>query len=1252
MLLLPLVGGLVSNPPLQSILSISPTSISAPPGLAGTVITTFTATMSNSNSPPFAGTWSISGGNAALFSTNSTTGACAYSTSVGTGNYNFLVTARPSNSLISPLTSTVNITVANTLLLINGSTLPATIPAGDEFWIGVRNGAGSAHDQVRLLDSSNGIWNTYPADYDLPAGNTDDVMTLTNGGRAAVPPGSYSLVLLSPYPSVAANLPITVTNAIQEPFPWMSAANDMLTYYPYATTGRIAGANYWGSGQVVSGTIVTFGPSIWAGNGQAGPTDITIQWILSGSISGVITDLLFSASGTQGGGPSHFTGSPAQPTLTLNTTLLQDGSYILHAKVIDTADSSGNNWAPLQLEIFPIPVIIMNNPSASVHNPALPHTIPSANYYGNNRSNTPNTQIDYLNYQGLPQLNNAAPFPDTTIIPPSNSVNLRNPANWYVATVGDGWPTEYFPAGMFWTSNRTPQGGIFKADWITKNGAGVTVEDSYPYMKTTSFLDGGRNQNMLAGVTLLAATPSGSPFSAPWTGVDMSGRLFTYTNQGTLTTIAGYKRDGTKLPMFWSDSSNPEVPNTILVGTIDTNPLYTFGDMSGPHDLHWDPRDPEICYLARPLDHFIVKINFHTQTLNSVSYGLSNPLLQRYAGYDGGLNNDGSWGYADGPALSTGSNGAQFGGPYSICIQSVAGISGHPIGTMYVADNYNGLIRQISPGTLDINGNLTAACTVTTLVGLHGGSSPPCADASGHLGAFFNNTLSATDTYNVTSLTQSGVNGIVILTTPSKVAGVGWKVTVQVNGNNYRDNNFSSLETSTYAVYTVVTFTDSQHFTININPIPTSGPITLVVYNSDIYSSPSQVTFANAYAAYPGFLRMSSAGDIIVGESWYNHMLRRIWLSGPNVGTLTRIGPFGNVALPVGLTWGTHDVDTIGTCGPLDDIVFFKTDSAPGSAESIWRASIDGSYSSNFIGDMQKAFPIQGTGGGGHYPWAIAFSRTEARIISLGLNGVLFSWHARQGTEPNNTIDAYMARYLLAGDGYSEAYLPRDPWLKGTHSQLPYGLRPSFAALWAENACHWFGANVLPTIDDLWSLYPNDFAPFSGSLAQYIQNGLGGIVTRPEFAIDDEAAPTNAPYSAPVPGRLLAQIIYFLRRQSLQGSGFGGPNTLYQRPPMSLDFVRPNITVQSGDPTRISSTSIRVRWTTNKNTIGVIVAGTTNSHGKVWPYNLWTSLETSYTTSHDQTLTGIPAAPTPTYIVVVTIDKAGNWNRSQEFAVS
>ena len=85
------------------------------------------------------------------------------------------------------------------------------------------------------------------------------------------------------------------------------------------------------------------------------------------------------------------------------------------------------------------------------------------------------------------------------------------------------------------------------------------------------------------------------------------------------------------------------------------------------------PRRHHICYVSQTVDQCIIKVNFHTQTLGGINYSATNPLCQRYAGYKGGMNADGVGGYADGVALSTGTNGAQFNGVYSITMQHRTG---------------------------------------------------------------------------------------------------------------------------------------------------------------------------------------------------------------------------------------------------------------------------------------------------------------------------------------------------------------------------------------------------------------------------------------------------------------------------------------------------------------------------------------------------------------------------------------------------
>jgi len=66
----------------------------------------------------------------------------------------------------------------------------------------------------------------------------------------------------------------------------------------------------------------------------------------------------------------------------------------------------------------------------------------------------------------------------------------------------------------------------------------------------------------------------------------------------------------------------------------------------------------------------------------------------------------------------------------------------------------------------------------------------------------------------------------------------------------------------------------------------------------------------------------------------------------------------------------------------------------------------------------------------------------------------------------------------------------------------------------------------------------------------------------------------------------------------------------------------------------LSNTSIQVIRTIDKKTIGLIAAGTPNSQaaayiGMAHPFNLCSPLESTYGTSHSETVTGIPASPNP-----------------------
>ena len=274
----------------------------------------------------------------------------------------------------------------------------------------------------------------------------------------------------------------------------------------------------------------------------------------------------------------------------------------------------------------------------------------------------------------------------------------------------------------------------------------------------------------------------------------------------------------------------------------------------------------------------------------------------------------------------------------------------------------------------------------------------------------------------------------------SPITGVGWKLTVQDNGVDYQDSNPPGGFEHFYGIYTVSSFIDSQHFSVTMNPVPNNiDTLTTTIYTMDTYSSPTPVSFANAYTAYPQVIRLTSTGDIVLGEAWYQ-MARRIWLSGPNANTVTRIGVFGDLAIASNLVWYWHDIDDVGACGPVDDIVMFKADSNPGSAAVIWCWAIDGSYNGRFYGDSTGAVFEEGFGGGGHYPWAFAFSKTQARILSMGESDTgVYSWRPLQAGDPPLTYDQTIGPAGLAN--WTKGTIPVFRLASGRHS-LHYTVNP------------------------------------------------------------------------------------------------------------------------------------------------------------------------------------------------------------------
>ena len=173
--------------------------------------------------------------------------------------------------------------------------------------------------------------------------------------------------------------------------------------------------------------------------------------------------------------------------------------------------------------------------------------------------------------------------------------------------------------------------------------------------------------------------------------------------------------------------------------------------------------------------------------------------------------------------------------------------------------------------------------------------------------------------------------------------------------------------------------------------------------------------FADSYAMAPQVLRVTSTGNLVLGEAW-SLAIRYVDLTAQ---TVRRVGIFGaqphtrmieggKLIGPNSNIWFWMDVDSRGTCGPVDDIILFQL-TGFASAELIWRLSIDGNYSKAFGGDT--GYLPEQIGGGGHYPWVIAISRTQARIITGGAaNQGLFLWRAKQPSDPVIDLEELQSR--------------------------------------------------------------------------------------------------------------------------------------------------------------------------------------------------------------------------------------------------
>jgi hypothetical protein len=1253
------------------------------------------------------------------------------------------------------------VTLPALTMTVNGSANPdgagLAIIAGDNVHVQVTGIASGTNILVKLFDSSNTQYNLVPSGgYVAYAGSTVDIQMALSVRNANF--GFSQPIGLNAYSFVGGTTPgIYHVNLYFDSAPTTVQATVSFTIHPWVPVPFPLNSpllNNGNTGLFQPVIVAAAGGTILAGNnGQqqciAVSGNISLSIYIhapSGGFSPLPTNITFQFYAVDGSLAKHNIGSVyagnTPSVASFDTHGLSDGSYVVTGQIIDIADTSGGNWTAANFVVTGALLIVQNGPTAML--PGNTYSIPCI--YSPTNPRTGSQGITAIPYRGVPVAAANVPYPSDVaaggnyLLPVYNSsspfnsspASARRPPNGFYWEGVDGIRTlEYkSPMGFYQTS----AGGIFCGAFAGKTSGNGSIESSYPSVAAGSYSDGPRNSNQTTNFTTPGASPTTGPFAAGgpfsgyhWTFIQEDGRLGLMNLAGTKLTIAGYKRDPAQLATDWLNAglpNTPEWPNTVMVGGIDPLPMYTFGDFGGgAADFCWDPRDPYICYVSQTVDHCIIKCNFHSQTYNGVTYGPTFPLCQRYAGYKGGVLGDGNGGYVNGGAgRALGSvtggvqnaDGAQFSGLYSICMMQRTD-GAYPQGTMFVADNYNGLIRIISAETLDVNGNQATISTVSTLVGLAGGAMPPAgANNTNTTNNFYLNVLGlSTAPIAVTSIAwvgSPGTTAAIVLAAASPVTSNGWRITLYQNGALYNDGSSWPNTGRTYGIYTLSQFTDPQHFHIGIASLPT-GTITVTVEAGDTYSAPLPISIAasNCYTAYPNTIRMTSKGHILLMETWMNGLVRLIALSsagGETANTIRRVGCFGSnpTNAQSNTTFGWIDVDTgvtttagsffdpspgatvsspgIGVTGPQDDIVVFKEDSNPGSAAWATRLSLAGVDVSGGAGSWfpegGSDFPNEGSGGVGHYPWGFCFSRTVFRIFSFGLDPTgWYQWRCAVSSDPNpGSADAIGGVGTVPSQFYPFTWVDVGwvMWIQGTRAIFPCGFRPAIAAMMGADGLHYYGANTGPTVDDLGQSYPS----FSNNaaLASFIQNGFLGSVKYPEFSFDDDAT---------TPGRPLAALMYFIRRQSLAGSWptltpalFGyqsadGSGVLEASGQWSLNFIRPTITITSPGavPQRINPTSIRVQWHTDKYTLGIICAGTPNSNkgnsfgfGLPARYNLWTTLEMDntalYGTTHDVTITGLPDSTLspggfpngPTSVAVLVIDRAGNWNLSANYSIS
>ncbi|MBV8293492.1 MAG: hypothetical protein JOY55_17070 [Mycobacterium sp.] len=1141
--------------PTPTGVTFTPTVASLPDNAAaGTMVAAVSVSMSDGSA--FTGNLAASPAGIVTMSGNNLVLARALN-SADDGSQTWIVTATENGVTVSS-SIVVKVTAVKpaAAITVDGSG-NATVSPGASITVAVANGPGTTTDWIGLSVTGSADTAFLSWDY-LNGTQTAPASGLTSASIQMTAPataGSYEArFYFNDGYTVLARTPFTVAAAAPPPPP----ATPLWSHDTFDGAGHYA---------------------IWKTYiANPSPPTVLSAYPVTGSIT--VDGFFFFVTPANGSVVAQWTlnGAPISPYMTgpsfaftIDTTQYPDGTYVLGMRWIE-CNSPGITAA--QLVNLPFQIVILNHGTNTGA-----QTVPLIDS-GYNLLLV-SDGIDFIKYPGTPQHNNAYPYPTPTFMPPSGDPSLRSETNWFHEAISEPNCGEYYNNPQLYT---TTQGGVVGLGFTPETG--ITVAEAYPGVSLHNYMDGGRDDNMVSPYANFVEAPVNSPWVDSnghpiWVGCDLGGRVFTLDHTGTAATIAGVKRDRSQLPLEYGNDA--QVKSTqIFVGTIGTP---SFGDIGNANDLCFDPRNPLILYVTKVLDCCIVKIDFTSS--------LTNPTITRYAGQDG------TPGYQDGRATEAVSGAAPvalFNQPFSIVMANGVNPPDVPAGTMYVTDNLNSCIRVISPD----------GSTVSTLCGKAPPNDIPISTIIGGVSTTVaTSTFSSDASPNVLHLVSaSGVQigmGAIDQDNPANLTGLNNVITA-INGND-------------------VTMSD---------PVTGGGVIAgdNVVFNVlRTYSPFTPVSFADAVIPLPMGMRFTSQGLIVYFEL-ATGIVRGInpspghTINGQAPQTVFCVGAFGNRPTPAGATnWSWLAVDTAGACGPVDDIVCFTADTGTiGNAETTSRLSLDGTYFSDWTQPgllMPEGIPPNDFGDFGHYPWAVAFSKTQARMITSGFGTLTVKqWRPLQPSDPPcdtvNSINIDYNRYI---NGMAI-------WLTGCQAYLyPYGMRPSFQCLAGQSGNPHFGSSIVPTFDDLvgpGGRFPNTTTGDAG-LAEYIQAGFGGSVPRPEITGND-----------------LRDLIYYIRRcQWISGQApviVPGPDSTDTTPPVISNIVG----------TRTGPTSANFTFTTSKPCWCIVGAGKDLSYPTyaAEPY-LGPPNANSYTTSHNINISGFTTA-NPCNFAIQVKDMAGN----------